>query len=283
MQIQWYPGHMTKAKRMLSDNLKLADVVVTLLDARIPRASWNPDVSDMMRGKQRIVILNKADLADPAATAKWRAYYNAQGIETIAVTSVKKGEKKLVMQVIERAAKKRVAAMNARGVRKIVRVMVVGIPNVGKSTFINMVAGQAAAKAEDRPGVTRGRQWIRIGPYLELMDTPGMLWPKFDDEQTGLHLAFCGSIRDEIIDSEKLCTLLLQKLSEIAPQKLAARYKLEALPDDPEQTLEAICRARRFIQKGGVIDLQRGVRTILDEFRGGKIGKITLEMPSEEA
>ena len=283
MQIQWYPGHMTKAKRMLSDNLKLADVVVTLLDARIPRASWNPDVSDMMRGKQRIVILNKADLADPAATAKWRAYYNAQGIETIAVTSVKKGEKKLVMQAIERAAKKRVAAMNARGVRKIVRVMVVGIPNVGKSTFINMVAGQAAAKAEDRPGVTRGRQWIRIGPYLELMDTPGMLWPKFDDEQTGLHLAFCGSIRDEIIDSEKLCTLLLQKLSEIAPQKLAARYKLEALPDDPEQTLEAICRARRFIQKGGVIDLQRGVRTILDEFRGGKIGKITLEMPSEEA
>ena len=204
MQIQWYPGHMTKAKRMLSDNLKLADVVVTLLDARIPRASWNPDVSDMMRGKQRIVILNKADLADPAATAKWRAYYNAQGIETIAVTSVKKGEKKRVMQAIERAAKKRVAAMNARGVRKIVRVMVVGIPNVGKSTFINMVAGQAAAKAEDRPGVTRGRQWIRIGPYLELMDTPGMLWPKFDDEQTGLHLAFCGSIRDEIIDSEKL-------------------------------------------------------------------------------
>ena len=283
MQIQWYPGHMTKAKRMLSDNLKLADVVVTLLDARIPRASWNPDVSDMMRGKQRIVILNKADLADPAATAKWRAYYNAQGIETIAVTSVKKGERKLVMQAIERAAKKRVAAMNARGVRKIVRVMVVGIPNVGKSTFINMVAGQAAAKAEDRPGVTRGRQWIRIGPYLELMDTPGMLWPKFDDEQTGLHLAFCGSIRDEIIDSEKLCTLLLQKLSEIAPQKLAARYKLEALPDDPEQTLEAICRARGFIQKGGVIDLQRGVRTVLDEFRGGKIGKITLEMPSEEA
>ena len=274
---------MTKAKRMLSDNLKLADVVVTLLDARIPRASWNPDVSDMMRGKQRIVILNKADLADPAATAKWRAYYNAQGIETIAVTSVKKGEKKLVMQAIERAAKKRVAAMNARGVRKIVRVMVVGIPNVGKSTFINMVAGQAAAKAEDRPGVTRGRQWIRIGPYLELMDTPGMLWPKFDDEQTGLHLAFCGSIRDEIIDSEKLCTLLLQKLSEITPQKLAARYKLEALPDDPEQTLEAICRARGFIQKGGVIDLQRGVRTVLDEFRGGKIGKITLEMPSEEA
>lgn len=283
MQIQWYPGHMTKAKRMLSDNLKLADVVVTLLDARIPRASWNPDVSDMMRGKQRIVILNKADLADPAATAKWRAYYNAQGIETIAVTSVKKGEKKLVMQAIERAAKKRVAAMNARGVRKIVRVMVVGIPNVGKSTFINMVAGQAAAKAEDRPGVTRGRQWIRIGPYLELMDTPGMLWPKFDDEQTGLHLAFCGSIRDEIIDSEKLCTLLLQKLSEITPQKLAARYKLEALPDDPERTLEAICRARGFIQKGGVIDLRRGVRTILDEFRGGKIGKITLEMPSEEA
>ena len=283
MQIQWYPGHMTKAKRMLSDNLKLADVVVTLLDARIPRASWNPDVSDMMRGKQRIVILNKADLADPAATAKWRAYYNAQGIETIAVTSVKKGEKKLVMQAIERAAKKRVAAMNARGVRKIVRVMVVGIPNVGKSTFINMVAGQAVAKAEDRPGVTRGRQWIRIGPYLELMDTPGMLWPKFDDEQTGLHLAFCGSIRDEIIDSEKLCTLLLQKLSEIAPQKLAARYKLEALPDDPEQTLEVICRARGFIQKGGVIDLQRGVRTVLDEFRGGKIGKITLEMPSEEA
>ncbi len=281
MQIQWYPGHMTKARRMLQDNLKVADVVITLLDARIPVSSWNPDIDNMMQGKQRIVILNKADLADAAITAKWKKYYQAQGIEAIAVTSVKKGEKKQVMQAIERAAKKKVEAMRARGVKKIVRVMVVGIPNVGKSTFINMVAGATSVKAEDRPGVTRGRQWVRIGPYLELMDTPGMLWPKFDDEVTGMHLAFCGSVRDEIVDTDQLCSLLLQKLSEIAPDKLMARYKLEYLEEDGFRVLEAICKVRGFIQKGGVYDTERAVRTVLDEFRGGKIGQISLESPEE--
>ena len=247
MQIQWYPGHMTKARRMLQDNLKVADVVITLLDARIPVSSWNPDIDNMMQGKQRIVILNKADLADAAITAKWKKYYQAQGIEAIAVTSVKKGEKKQVMQAIERAAKKKVEAMRARGVKKIVRVMVVGIPNVGKSTFINMVAGATSVKAEDRPGVTRGRQWVRIGPYLELMDTPGMLWPKFDDEVTGMHLAFCGSVRDEIVDTDQLCSLLLQKLAEIAPDKLMARYKLEYLEEDGFRVLEAICKSKRAV------------------------------------
>lgn len=281
MQIQWYPGHMTKARRMLQDNLKVADVVITLLDARIPVSSWNPDIDNMMQGKQRIVILNKADLADAAITAKWKKYYQAQGIEAIAVTSVKKGEKKQVMQAIERAAKKKVEAMRARGVKKIVRVMVVGIPNVGKSTFINMVAGATSVKAEDRPGVTRGRQWVRIGPYLELMDTPGMLWPKFDDEVTGMHLAFCGSVRDEIVDTDQLCSLLLQKLAQIAPDKLMARYKLEYLEEDGFRVLEAICKARGFIQKGGVYDTDRAVRTVLDEFRGGKIGQISLESPEE--
>ncbi|MBP3372884.1 MAG: ribosome biogenesis GTPase YlqF [Clostridia bacterium] len=281
MQIQWYPGHMTKARRMLQDNLKVADVVITLLDARIPVSSWNPDIDNMMQGKQRIVILNKADLADAAITAKWKKYYQAQGIEAIAVTSVKKGEKKQVMQAIERAAKKKVEAMRARGVKKIVRVMVVGIPNVGKSTFINMVAGATSVKAEDRPGVTRGRQWVRIGPYLELMDTPGMLWPKFDDEVTGMHLAFCGSVRDEIVDTDQLCSLLLQKLAEIAPDKLMARYKLEYLEEDGFRVLEAICKSRGFIQKGGVYDTDRAVRTVLDEFRGGKIGQISLESPEE--
>jgi len=281
MQIQWYPGHMTKARRMLQDNLKVADVVITLLDARIPVSSWNPDIDNMMQGKQRIVILNKADLADAAITAKWKKYYQAQGIEAIAVTSVKKGEKKQVMQAIERAAKKKVEAMRARGVKKIVRVMVVGIPNVGKSTFINMVAGATSVKAEDRPGVTRGRQWVRIGPYLELMDTPGMLWPKFDDEVTGMHLAFCGSVRDEIVDTDRLCSLLLQKLAQIAPEKLMARYKLAHLEEDGFRVLEAICKARGFIQKGGVYDTDRAVRTVLDEFRGGKIGQISLESPEE--
>ena len=279
MQIQWYPGHMTKARRMLQENLKLADVVITLLDARIPVSSWNPDIDNMMQGKQRIVILNKADLADPAVTAKWKKFYQAQGIDAISVTSVKKGEKKLVMQAIERAAKKKVDAMRARGVKKIVRVMVVGIPNVGKSTFINMVAGANYVKAEDRPGVTRGRQWVRIGPYLELMDTPGMLWPKFEDETTGMHLAFCGSVRDEIVDTDQLCSLLLQKLAEIAPEKLMARYKLEYIEEDGFRVLEAICKSRGFIQKGGVYDTDRAVRTVLDEFRGGKIGQISLEEP----
>lgn len=279
MQIQWYPGHMTKARRMLQDNLKLADVVITLLDARIPVSSWNPDIDNMMQGKQRIVILNKADLADPAITNQWKKFYQAQGIDAISVTSVKKGEKKLVMQAIERAAKKKVEAMRARGVKKIVRVMVVGIPNVGKSTFINMVAGATYVKAEDRPGVTRGRQWVRIGPYLELMDTPGMLWPKFEDPATGMHLAFCGSVRDEIVDTDQLCSLLLQKLAEIAPDKLMARYKLEYIEEDGFRVLESICKARGFIQKGGVYDTDRAVRTVLDEFRGGKIGQISLESP----
>ena len=283
MQIQWYPGHMTKARRMLAENLKVADVVVSLLDARIPRSSWNPDVTSMLRDKSRLVILNKADLADAQATAGWQRYFRAQGVECLAVTSVKKGERKQVLQAVERAARQRVEAMRARGVRKVVRVMVVGIPNVGKSTLINMLAGQVSARAEDRPGVTRGRQWVRIGPSLELMDTPGMLWPKFEDAQTGLHLAFCGCVRDEIVDTEKLCLLLLDTLRRIAPQALLARYKLETLEGlDAEALLEQICRRRGFINRGDTCDLQRGVRTILDEFRGGRIGRMTLEMPDEE-
>ena len=279
MVIQWYPGHMTKAKRMLQDNLKIADIVVVILDARIPAASWNPDVTQIIRDKEKVILLNKADLADMDTTNAWVHYYKKAGIDAIPVTSTQKGERKKIINAIEKAASEKVERMKARGVKKIVRVMVLGVPNVGKSTLINMISGYNVTKTENRPGVTRGRQWIRINPYLELMDTPGLLWPKFDDEQTGLHLAYCGSINEEILDTEKLSVCLLDELKMINPQALMSRYNLDYLEDDAERVLEQICKARGFVRKGGEPDIERAVNTLLDEFKQGKLGRISLEKP----
>ena len=282
MQIQWYPGHMTKARRMLAENLKVADVVVLLLDARIPRSSWNPDVTSMLRDKSRLVILNKADLADAQATARWQRYFRAQGVECLAVTSVKKGERKQVLQAVERAARQRVETMRARGVRKVVRVMVVGIPNVGKSTFINKVSGRKSAKAEDRPGVTRTKQWVPVDKTLELLDTPGILWPKFEDSSVGVRLAFTGAIRDEVVDIEELAMRLMDYLGKNYPKAIEERYKLTVSEeDDGYALLEKAGRKRGFLISGGEVDTERMSRILLDEFRGGKLGRFTLEFPPE--
>ncbi|MGI6003876.1 MAG: ribosome biogenesis GTPase YlqF [Christensenellales bacterium] len=281
MQIQWYPGHMTKAKRMLQEQLRRVDAVLILLDARIPASSLNPDIEAMMRDKKRLILLNKADLADPDTTVQWKRYYKQAGMDVLELTSTRKNARKQVLSAVEAAVKGRVDAMAKKGVKKIVRVMVAGVPNVGKSTLINMLAGGAMTRTADRPGVTRGRQWIRMGDYLELLDTPGLLWPKFDDPVTGMHLAFCGSIRDEITEAWQLCCALLDELKEQAPQQLAQRYKLASLADTGEEILIDISKKRGFLLRGGQVDTERGARVVLDEFRDGRIGRISLEKPPE--
>ncbi len=280
MVIQWYPGHMAKARRMLTENLKLIDVVVELVDARAPRSTSNPDFDDLFKDKNRIVVLNKSDLADPAATKRWAAWYAARGIHALPFVSTG-GSKKAVVDLIERAAADRVAKMKEKGVQKTVRVMVAGIPNVGKSTFINRIAGEARAKVGDKPGVTRGKQWVKITPYLELMDTPGLLWPKLDNEVYAQRLAFLGSIKDDIMDMETLAGLLLTSLQRLNPTALEARYKAVS-PDMPQaELLFAVCKSRGFLLPGNAPDTERGARIVLDEFRAGRIARVTLDEPDE--
>lgn len=282
MQIQWYPGHMTRARRMMAENLKLIDVVVELADARAPMATRNPDFDDLFEGKARALILNKCDLADPAVTAEWIAWYKEQGINALTVTATESGGRKKAIALIERAAKPTVDRYRQKGVNKTVRVMVTGIPNVGKSTLINKLSGSATAQTGDRPGVTRGKQWVKINPYLELMDTPGMLWPKFEDSETALRLAYIGSIRDEIIDGEKLAVSLIEELKKLCPQALTLRYKKLDIAAEGEELLLGICKSRGFILPGGKYDTERGANAVLDDFRSGKIAKVTLERPKKE-
>ena len=277
--INWYPGHMAKTRRMLVENLKMIDVVVEVIDARAPLASRNPDFDDLFAGKARVVLLNKSDLADGNATKRWISYYNRRGIEASGVSATGGSAKKIVTALIEKAARPRVAAMKAKGVNKVVRCMIVGIPNVGKSTLINRMAGETRAEVGDRPGVTRGKQWVRISPYLELMDTPGMLWPKLEDQELAKHLAFLGSIKDEIMDSEELATDLLALLQGAVPALLTERFGKLAADTPKEELLEAICRSRGFLLRGGELDEERASHVALDEFRAGKIARVTLEQP----
>ena len=281
MQIQWYPGHMTKARRMMAQNLALIDVVVELVDARAPRATRNPDFDDLFAGKSRAVVFNKCDLADEAATAQWLDYYRAQGIVALPSTATGSGGKNKAIALIERAAKERVDHFKEKGIRKTVRVMVTGIPNVGKSTLINKLAGTAMTQTGNKPGVTRGKQWVKISPYLELMDTPGMLWPKFDDQLAAQHLAYIGSIRDEIVDGEELSAALLAELAPRYGALLMQRYKKLDLSAPQTTILEGVCKSRGFILPGGVLDMERAAKVVLEEFRSGKIGRITLERPSD--
>lgn len=280
MVIQWYPGHMAKARRMLIENLKLIDVVVELVDARAPHSTRNPDFDALFAGKNRVVVLNKADLADSAVTKRFLAWYKAQGIPALSFVSTS-GNKKAVTALIEEAARERVQRMKEKGVMKTVRVMICGIPNVGKSTFINRLAGAARAKTGDRPGVTKGKQWVKITPYLELMDTPGLLWPKLDNETYAQRLAFLGSIKDDIMQVEKLAGLLLLHLQQKHPEALIARYKYIAADTPEELLLEAVCKSRGFLLQGGEADTERAARIVLDEFRGGVICKATLDDPGE--
>ncbi len=283
MQINWYPGHMAKARRMLIEHLKLIDVVVELVDARAPLATRNPDFDDLFSGKARVVLLNKADLADAAITRRWLRYYAERGAVAAEMNATGKSAAKTVAALIERAAKDKVAAMQAKGVHKVVRCMVVGIPNVGKSTLINRLAGINRTQVGDKPGVTKGKQWVRITPYLELMDTPGLLWPKLADERLARHLAYLGSINDEIMDVARLATELMTELQQLCPDALTARYA-KVLPDTPKDALlSAVARSRGCIIRGGELDTERAARIVLDEYRAGRIARVTLEQPDAPA
>ena len=283
MQIQWYPGHMTKTKRMMNENLSLVDVVIELIDARIPYSSRNPDIDDLAKNKFRIIILNKSDLADDKSTSVWKEYYEAKGFRVITTNSLKGTGISLVTTVAKELMADKIKAQQARGRLFVpIRAMIAGIPNVGKSTFINKYVGKTTAKTGDKPGVTRGKQWIRIKKDMELLDTPGILWPKFEDKEVGIKLAFIGSINDDIIDLEGLATGLINLLNERFPSLVPKRYGIIIEENDtPHILLEKIGKARGFVSKGGSIDLGRTAKIILDEFRGGKLGKITLEMPED--
>ena len=283
LDIQWYPGHMAKARRMLAESVKLVDVVIEMVDARAPASTRNPDFDDLFGAKPRVVVLNKADLADPEATRAWIRAYRARGWDAISFSAnAGKGVKEAV-SLVERAARPVVERMKAKGVNKTVRAMIVGIPNVGKSTFINRLRGSAAAKAGNRPGVTRGKQWIVVGPYLEFLDTPGMLWPKFEDKEAARRLAFLGSIRGEIMDNERLSAELLEFLRDRAPEGAKARLKIDMDGEKSgEQLLEEACRRRGWLLPGARPDTERASALILDEFRSGTMGRLTLEIPVQE-
>lgn len=282
MLIQWYPGHMAKARRQLIENLKLIDVVVEIVDARAPRATRNPDFDDLFREKKRVVLLNKSDLASPSETKNWIAAYRAQDISAIEFVATNSAKKKAALDLIQKAAEEKIQKSLEKGIKKTVRVMVVGIPNVGKSTFINRIAGMNRAIVGDKPGVTKGQQWVKITPYLELMDTPGLLWPKLEDPQLARHVAYIGSIKDDIMDIEELAALLLSDLMKVCPDELIARYKKLERDMTPEELLEGVCRSRGFMMGGGNFDTERAAKIVLDEFRGGKIARVTLDKAVEE-
>ena len=284
--INWYPGHMTKAKRMLEEDLKLIDVVVEIVDARAPLACRNPDFEAMFKNKIRVMLLNKSDLSSPQANKEWIRHFSRSGIQAMEYVSIGANARKNAIALIEKAGEPVLKKYRDKGVSKTLRAMVVGIPNVGKSTFINKLAGVTRAQTGDRPGVTRGKQWVKISPYLELMDTPGLLWGKLDDQTLAKHIAYIGSIRDDVMNVEEIAGLLLMDLDRICPDALMKRYpKLAAVEqrDELEPMLEGVCRSRGFILSGGICDTERAARIVLDEFRAGKIAKITLETPEAPA
>ena len=276
-RINWYPGHMAKTRRLLQEQLRAVDAVIELCDARAPLATRNPDLGKLTRDKTRILVLNKADLADDNQTARWLEHFRREGLTAMRFNS-NGGKVKEILGHIEQASKPALERYAARGVRKTIRFMVIGIPNVGKSTFINRLHGSAIAKASDRPGVTRANQWVKIGPFLEILDTPGMLPPRMDDQEGARLLAYLGSIRDQIMDTEDLAGGLMALLYELNPAALSARYKLgEGCGNAPHELLEAACRGRGWLLSGGRYDTDRAAALVLDEFRAGKIGKITIQ------
>lgn len=281
MDINWYPGHMAKAKRQLAQQLGRVDLVIELCDARLPHASRNPDLDRLISGKTRVLLLNKADLADPNGTQAWLRFFRQQGLDAMAYVSTA-GKVKEALEMIERAARETVERAAEKGVRKTVRAMVVGVPNVGKSTFINRLHGGSIAKVGDRPGVTRANQWVKITPYLELMDTPGLLWPRLDDKRAAERLCYIGTVKDDVVDVAMLAIHLLEDLLQACPDRVVERFKLKDVSLRGVDLLEGVCRGRGFLMKGNVCDLDRGCAVVLDEFRAGKLGRITLELPAQE-
>jgi len=284
LNIQWFPGHMAKTRRLIKENLKLVDVVIELLDARIPLSSRNPEIDRLVGQKPRIIALNKSDLSDPEKNRLWAQYFKKSSIEAIytnAITGTGMDQLKNKLKELTRLKTESAAAKGRIG--RPVRTMVVGIPNVGKSAFINRIAGRASAQTGDKPGVTRTKQWVRINPGIQLLDTPGILWPKFEDPDTGLNLAFTGAIKDEIMDTTELAARLMERLAALYPDRLMERYKLGQVKERPGfMLLEEAGRNRGCLVSGGEVDLNRIAAIVLDEFRGGRIGKITLEDPPEE-
>ena len=283
MNIQWFPGHMTKAQRMIEDSIKQVDAVCEILDARIPNSSRNPDIDRLAAGKPRLIILNRTDLADPSITAQWREFFEAQGIK-ILETDAKSGKGVSgFAPALSELLKDKIASYAAKGqVNRPMRVMILGIPNVGKSTFINKIAKRKAAIAGDKPGVTRGKQWINIDKGLDLLDTPGILWPKFDSQEVGEMLAITNAIKADVLDKETLAANFMLRLREMYPEALTARYKLEP---DPEangfELLEQAAKKRGFLVSRGEYDIERMANTLLSEYHDGKLGRLTLELPDE--
>ena len=280
MAINWFPGHMVKTKREIQNNLKLVDAVIEIRDARIPKSSKNPDIDTLCAGKPRVILLNKSDLTDPKVTKAWKESLTNDETIVLEANALKGEGLNAIKPTLLKLLKEKHDRLKAKGLAKITtRAMVVGIPNVGKSTFINKMAKNNIAKTGDRPGVTKNKQWIKTKLGIELMDTPGVLWPKFEDEIVGLNLAFTGAIKDEIMDTEELALKLVERLQETNPEELMTRYKLTELHENPLDNLDAIARKRGAIMSGNQIDYNRIAGIILDEFRGGKIGKISLEKP----
>ena len=282
MNLQWYPGHMTKAKRQMQEDLKLIDLIIELVDARIPLSSRNPDIDELVKNKARLILLNKSDLADERYNEQWSAYFQKKGFYVVKVNAKSGAGLKSIQGVIQEACKAKIERDRRRGIKnRPIRAMVVGIPNVGKSTFINSYAGKACAKTGNKPGVTKGKQWIRLNKTLELLDTPGILWPKFEDQEVGKRLAFIGSIKDEILNLEELSLELLDYIRTNYPGLLNTRYGIEE-EGTPVSLLEAVADKRKCLIRGQEIDYAKAAGIVMEEFRNGKIGRITLEFPPVE-
>lgn len=282
MHFQWYPGHMTKAKRAMQEDIKLIDVIIELVDARIPRSSKNPDIDSLAQGKSRILLLNKSDMADAAKTQAWISYYEKQGFLALAVNSKKKNELKQVNALVQKACEKKIERDRKRGIKnRPVRAMIVGIPNVGKSTFINSFAGKACAKTGNKPGVTKGKQWIKINKNVELLDTPGILWPKFEDQAVGLRLALIGSIKEEILNTTEMAMEFIGFLKKSYSGVLVERYSVDESKENLE-ILEEIARIRGCLMKGNQTDIDKAGRLLLEDFRSLRLGKLSLEVPDAQ-
>lgn len=288
MNIQWYPGHMTKAKRAMKEDIKLIDLIIELVDARVPLSSRNPDIDELGAAKARMVLLNKSDLADDEANEQWFRYFTEKGFHVLKVNCKSGAGLKQINATVQEACKEKIQRDRRRGIlNRPIRAMVVGIPNVGKSTFINAFAGRACTKTGNKPGVTKGNQWIRLNKSLELLDTPGILWPRFEDQKVGLNLAFIGSINDEILNKDELALELVKVLADRYPGALKERYQIETLPAGSEikdclPVLEQVAAVRACLLKGGEPDLSKAASILLDDFRSGRLGKITLELPKSE-
>ena len=282
MNVQWYPGHMTKAKRQMQEDLKLIDLIIELVDARVPLSSRNPDIDSLGQNKARLIILNKADLADERQNEAWTEYFIKKGFHVVQVDSRKGGGMKRVQAMIQEACREKTERDRRRGIKnRPVRAMVAGIPNVGKSTFINTFAGKACTKTGNKPGVTRGKQWIRLNKNVELLDTPGILWPKFEDQKVGERLACIGSVKDDLLNLEELSLLLIDYLKERYPGVLAKRYGIEE-EKEALKVLEEIAKVRGCLKRGEELDYEKAAGLIFDDFRSGKTGRITLEWAHEE-